>query len=90
MTSNGQQRYPTAIAKAVIPVVATALTIAMHGDLGGGLLPGIIAPPAAPCHQKLAMHVLRRIRARDPAEDTHGRMLVSFPPRPRRDHHGRA
>ena len=36
------------------------------------------------------MHVLRRIRARDPAEDTHGRMLVSFPPRPRRDHHGRA
>ena len=36
------------------------------------------------------MHVLRRIRARDPAEDIHGRISVSFPPRPCRDHHGRA
>ena len=90
MASNGQQRHRTAIATAVNPALAMALIIAVSRPLADGLLLRLINPAAAPRHQELPMHVLRRIRARDPAEDIHGRILVSFPPRPRRDHHGRA
>ena len=63
----------------------------MRGPLDDVLLRRQIdARDRAASAEAAPMGVLRRIRARDPAEDIHGRILVSFPPQPRRDHHGRA